>query len=423
MSRLLTQDLHRRASDETLDDRTAPRAAGGTGPSSEPVLWLDTCRVFTSCGHELVLVVQGFSSGFQIWDLTSTVAREIASSRTGDAVRCASLIGPWTAACGPGPCAGTGAAGSAGAGGGGKRARLAVTSSARVDAPPQDVRVFDLDAHRYTHVIACGAEVHGTAGGAAVLAIALAHEVRVHAAASLRELFRVRCCPQPLRGAAVLALGARWLAVQAEQAPTADAGAAASSLPHEAAADAGGSGGGGSSGGSGAGGSMTELAQGLMVGLYRLRGVGSSGLGLASEALSVSLKKAAAATGAAAAADSLGSSPFRAAATESLSSHDSAWNGSDGGGGGGGSAGMRASPEKGAGCGGSGGAGGSAHAAAGAVAVVDTCEGRAVAHFWGHREPLAALAFSTGGRLLASAPASGQTLVRVRERGCAARCV
>jgi hypothetical protein len=158
-----------------------PSAAAHTAEeSSDALLWLHIQRLRSSSGAQLTFVLQGYCTGFQMFDASGTVARELASSRTGEAVRCATLFGPWnggTAGCGSAECS---SASSSNSSSGSMRSRLAVVTSATAASTAADVRIFCLDQHRYTHTVVHGeGEVHGVAGSESALAVALSREVRV----------------------------------------------------------------------------------------------------------------------------------------------------------------------------------------------------------------------------------------------------
>jgi hypothetical protein len=234
----------------------------------------------------------------------------------------------------------------------------------------------------------------------------------VYSAATLQELVRLSCYPSASREPAVLALGHRWLAVPADQPPTelssSDAPHAAASAAAHADSTAGSSSGSGSSGSSSSyfavPTNVTDAAQGLVGSLYYLGGVGKSGLGMAAGALSASLAQCKAVPPAGLRTSASSSNTNNS--NNSHNSHSSSGNNhhhhssSSSSWGSSGHALTAAAVET------------SSVAAAGSIAVVDVVTGRAVVHFQSYRgELLAALGFSSSGRLLASAAASGQTVV------------
>jgi hypothetical protein len=232
----------------------------------------------------------------------------------------------------------------------------------------------------------------------------------VYSAATLQELVRLSCYPSAPREPAVLALGHRWLAVPAEQPPTelscSDAPhASATAAAHTDSATHSSSGSGGSSSSSSyfaVPTNVTDAAQGLVGSLYYLGGVGRSGLGMAAGALSASLAQCKAVPPAGLRTSTSSSNTNNNSHNNHSgssnthhhhSSSSSSWGSS-------GHALTAAAVET------------SSVAAAGSIAVVDVVTGRAVVHFQSYRgELLAALGFSSSGRLLASAAASGQTVV------------
>jgi hypothetical protein len=251
-------------------------------------------------------------------------------------------------------------------------------------------------------------------------------QVRVYSAATLQELVRLSCYPSAPREPAVLALGHRWLAVPADQPPTelsGDAPHATTAAQTDSNAHSGAAGSSSGSGSSSSGSyfavpaNVTDAAQGLVGSLYYLGGVGRNGLGMAAGALSASLAqcKASPPPGLRTSNNSSNTNHNNSNHNNhsSKNHHHSSSSGSWSGGGGhhGGHSSVHPTVEGRS----LGGTSGASPAAAGSIAVVDVVTGRAVVHFQSYRgELLAALGFSSSGRLLASAAASGQTVVSTR---------
>ena len=148
-------------------------------PTATAVQWLSLQRQGSFCW-----LLQGSALGVRVWDVSSAVCREVLAVRTNESTRSGALFGTTSSEGSLSP------------------------SLALVPVDSGDVRIFNTQQHHFTAAdLPCHEPVQAVAGSAAHLVVHLAREVRVHEAASLREVLRLSCYPAHHPHEALIALG------------------------------------------------------------------------------------------------------------------------------------------------------------------------------------------------------------------------
>lgn len=325
------------------------------------------------------VLLLGYDNGFAAWDADRSLARELCSRRDGAPVADLCAVPPPLQSATSAHTLDEARPLLALAEEGTQASVAGELAPVEGGGRPHRVRVYSLRTHEYVHSMALRSQPLAIVASARVLAVATAGHVHVYDAVTMELAFTTTAfsAPEPLLPApapAPLALGSRWLAYASAQ-PSSAYGPTSEAAGLSSAAPTGVAGGGFEAGGApevAAGGTAAVAAHYAKRGARQVVAGAAAGIRMLSSAYGASAHAQAAAA---------------AAAAQQPQQHEH--------GGGGGDAG-RTTPGVGE--------------AAGAVAVRDVVSREVIACFRAHESPLATLAFSPSGLLLATASVKGHNI-------------